>query len=183
MRLEITDETHNHVEWVVRWPVIWIELSLLVGLSVLSVFMLLSTHPARWILLGIVGGFTLVVGVAIAATTPLHEEGYLERLPDGGELSLTYVWLGLGRRTIVALPFQELDGFVYETQDFEKTERATYTMARLWASTQAQGLLKLSAWGNPVEIEPLGEVLSKAARRPLKERGQVVNDAAIAVDP
>ncbi len=168
MKLEITDESHNSVAWSVRWPVIRMEVSLLLGLSVLAGFMLLSAHPARWIWLGTVGGFTVIVGVAIAATTPIREEGHLERLPDGGELRLTYVWLILGRRTAFALPFQELAGFIYEAQDFQRTERSIYTMARLWASTHDDEALRLSTWGSPADVEPLGEILSKAARRPLE---------------
>jgi len=167
MKLEITDETHNTVDWQVRWPVVWIELGLLLGLSVLTAFMLISTHPARWIWLGTVGGLILIIGVGIAATTPVREMGHLERLPDGGELELTYVWLGLGKRTVIALPFDELVGFAYEAQDFERTERSIYTMARLWATTHDRGVLRLSAWGAPDKVELLGEALSKAARRPL----------------
>jgi hypothetical protein len=168
MNLEITDESHNRVEWLVRWPVVWVELGLLLGLSVLTIFILLSTHSARWIWLGTVGGFTIIIGVAIAATTPVSEEGYLERLPDGGELRLTCIWFGLGRRTRVDLPFPELDSFVYETQDFERTERSIYTMARLWARTRESDVSRLSAWGKPTVIEPLGAALSRAARRPLE---------------
>lgn len=167
MKLEITDESHNRVDWLVQWPVLWIEVGLWGGLSVLTVFILLVNHPARWIWLGAVGGLTLIVGVALAATTPIREEGHLERLPDGGELRLIRVWLGFGRRTVFVLPFQELVGFVYESQDFQRTEQSIYTMVRLWASTQDDGALRLSAWGRPSELEPLGEVLSKAARRPL----------------
>ncbi len=168
MKLDIIDESHNRVDWLVRWPVIWIELSLLLGLSVLTAVIMLSTSPARWIWLSTAGGFVMIVGVAIAMTTPIREEGYLERLPDGGELKLTYIWLGLGKRTEVALPFPDLDGFVCETQNFERTERSVYAMARLWARTRENDMRRLSAWGKPTTIEPLGEALSKAARRPLE---------------
>mgnify|MGYP006283425901 CR=1 FL=1 len=168
MKVEITDESHNRVDWQVRWPVVWIELALLLGLSVLAVFMLLSTHPARWIWLAGVGGFLLIVGVAIGATTPMREDGYLERLPDGGELRFERVWLGIGRRTAVALPFEELEGFLYETQDFRRTEQSIVTMGRLWVTTQDRGSLSISVWGKPASIEPLANALSKAARCPLE---------------
>ena len=164
MKLEITDESHNRVDWEVRWPVVRVEIGLLIGLVVLVVPIVFSPRPGRWFWLAAVGVLGVALGAIVAATTAVREEGYLERLPDGGELRVSRVWLGVGERVKVALPFEELSHFFIETQSFERAEDSVYPMARIWARTDGNEALQLSPWGEPSTIEPLGESLSKAAR-------------------
>jgi hypothetical protein len=99
-----------------------------------------------------------------AATTPVNERGYLERLPDGGELILTKFWLPIGPRQSLAIPVEHIDNFRYEVSEFQDSVEDKYHLARLWVVMKTEETRTLTRWHKPDAVKDLGDALAKACR-------------------
>ena len=100
MKIIITDEAHNRVDWVVRTPLLRILLGILVGWGIFTALVITSPSPLRWPMFGTVSGIVVMVILILAFTTPVREKGHLERTIDGGDVQRIKGWL---RRKKVAL--------------------------------------------------------------------------------
>lgn len=165
------EEGHNRVDWERHSSVIWIEVGILIGALAFTGLIVTSPSPMRWYLIGAVAGVLLIIAVLIALTTPLIDAGYLERLPEGGDLQRWKVWLGVGSRPEFDLPLEDVTGFVMETQLFEDTPRDTYVLSRVWAVLASGERRALTAWIPSETAEHLGEALARAGRRPFQAPG------------
>jgi hypothetical protein len=163
--IALTEESHNHIDWEVRTPVVWYEVGLLVGALFFAVLAVLSPSPLRWQAIGLVGGLLLIAAVALAVTTPMVDRGHLERLPEGGEVRRSRVWLFLGERPVLAWPLDDVVAFQMEGEIFEDVSPTTYRLARLWVVSREGDRRRLTQWASPASVRSLGEALGKAGRR------------------
>lgn len=165
MRLFITAESHNQVNWEVQTSVLWIEIGLLVGWVVGVGLILLMPGAGRWAVIAGLSAVVLGVGLILALTSPLAEYGDLLRQPDSGDIRRTQRWLLGGERLAWESPLEPVTGFFMETRVFEETGKQHYTLARLWAVLEGAAPVRLTTWGNLKEVETLGQSLAKAGRR------------------
>ena len=164
MNLEITSTSHNRVDWVIRTKILWIEISLICGV-IIAAFLLASTSsPIRWQVITVLITMSVVIAGILAATTPLIERGYLERLPDGGELLLSKFWLPIGPRKALTVPVDEISALKYEESEFQDSEEDKYMLARLWIIHKSEAPLQLCSWLDPETVNKLGDALAKACR-------------------
>ena len=119
MRIVLTEEDHNHVDWESRSPVVWIEVALLVGVLVFSLLVTPSASTLRRQAVSVVTAIVLALGGLLAVTTPVVDRGHLERLPEGGDLKRSKVWLVVGARAVVDVPLEDIDRFEVEVETFE----------------------------------------------------------------
>ena len=164
MQLEITSQSHNRVDWIVRTKILWLELALITFATVTVLLLVTTASPLRWWVTAIFLGVAVLVAVALAATTPYREIGSLERTPEGGMLELHRVWLPVGKRPAVTIPVQDIIEFRAETAQFQDAVEDQYRLARLWVIGQAGSHQLLTGWLAPESAYELGEALSKAAR-------------------
>ena len=167
MRIVLTDEGHNHVDWETRSPVVWIEVGLLVGVLVFSLLVTPSASALRRQAVSVVAVSVVALGGLLAATTPLADRGHLERLPEGGDLRRSKVWLVVGERTVVDVALEDIDGFEVEVETFEDAPPAVYRQARLWAVANEGSRYCLTDWAEADSVSDLRNSLGKAARRVL----------------
>lgn len=165
MHIVITEESHNRVSWQVRTPLLWIEGALLVGALVFALLVLPSPSPVRWQAIAVVDGILLVAGSVVAVTTPLIDQGYLERMPEGGEVQRAKVWPFVGARSVITRDLGEIVDFDLETEIFEDAPRETTQLCRLWAVSDAGERICLTNWAHPASVTALGTALAKAGRR------------------
>lgn len=165
MRIALTEESHNHVDWEVRWPLLGMEAGLLIGLVVFYLLVIPSPSPARWTLVGITTGVVIGVGVLLAALSPLVDRGHLERLPEGGDLKRTKVWPLIGERLMLDAEIDDIAGFEIEETLFEDAPPTTYGLARLWVVTKEGQRHTLTAWAQPETVAELQHALERALRR------------------
>lgn len=171
MRVEILQETHNRVDWQAKTPLVWIEAGLVLGAVAFGLLIVPSPHPSRWLVAGVVGGVVLLIGVIVAFTTPMAEQGHLERLPDGGDVGRVKAWPLIGTRTVVAVALDDITSFEVETTVFEDAGSDPYRRSRLWAVLDDGSREALTSWAEPSSVLALAEALSKAGRRPLDMSG------------
>ncbi|TFG73493.1 MAG: hypothetical protein E4H27_00670 [Anaerolineales bacterium] len=164
MRLEITSESHNRVDWVVRTKILWLEAGLVLGVLISTIIIASTASPIRWRVVSWLIGTAVVVAGILAATTPLHERGFVERLPEGGALVLTRTWIPIGAREAITIPVDLIAGFKYEVSVFQDSDEDRYSMARLWVNRLSDTPVKLTAWLDPETVSNLGEALGKACR-------------------
>jgi hypothetical protein len=164
MHLEITSTSHNRVDWVVRTKVIWMEIGLVSGVFITAVLLASTASPIRWRVITILISVSALIAGILAATTPVNEHGFLERLPDGGELILQKFWIPIGPREAVTIPVEEISGFKFEASIFQDSAEDRYPMARLWIIRKEDGPVKLTAWLEPESVNELGDALAKACR-------------------
>lgn len=169
MRIVLTEESHNHVDWETRSPVVWIEVGLLVGLLVMCLLVIPSPSPLRWPVLGTCAALILALGGLLAVTTPVVDRGHLERLPEGGDLKRTRMWLGGIERVTVDLPLEDIDRFEVESESFDDVPPAVVHQARLWGLTGDGARYCLTDWAEPDSVNALGLALEKAGRRELAQ--------------
>ena len=93
MRVVLTEESHNHVDWEVKSALVRIELGILVGTAIVCTVLFTSPSELRWAVGGAVAAASVAAMIVFALTTPLSENGHMERLPDGGDLKRTQKWL------------------------------------------------------------------------------------------
>ena len=167
MRIVLTEEGHNYVDWETRSPVVWIEVGLLVGLLVFSLLVTPSASTLRRQAVSVVAVTVLALGGLLAATTPVADRGHLERLPEGGDLKRSKVWLVVGERAVVDVGLEEIDGFEVEVETFEDVPPAVYRQARLWAVANDGSRYCLTGWAEVDSVSDLGDSLAKAGRRAL----------------
>jgi len=167
MRIVLTDEGHNHVDWETRSPVVWIEVGLLVGVLVFSLLVTPSASALRRQAVSVVAVSVVALGGLLAATTPLADRGHLERLPEGGDLRRSKVWLVVGERTVVDVALEDIDGFEVEVETFEDVPPAVYRQARLWAVANEGSRYCLTDWAEADSVSDLRNSLGKAGRRVL----------------
>ncbi len=164
MRLEITSESHNRVDWVVRTKIIWLEAGLVLGVFIATIIIASTASPIRWrVVSWLIGSAVLIAGI-LAATTPLSERGSVERLPEGGELILTRTWIPIGSRRALSIPVDLISGYKYEVSIFQDSDEDRYPMARLWVSRKSDPPVKLTGWLDPETVSQLVEALGKACR-------------------
>lgn len=169
MQFEIVDEAHNHVEWVGRSPLLRLLVGVLVGWTVVAVFVF-TAPGAQAVRVGLtVTGIALALALALTFTTPLTELGRLERTLDGGTLTRRRRWLIGGLRVAWEAPLEAVSGFQMEHQAFVESAGHTYTLARLWVVLDDGSFAPLTDWAAPDNIHELGELLAKAGRRVFEE--------------
>jgi hypothetical protein len=164
MHLEITFTSHNRVDWVVRTKILWIEISLILGVLVAVSLLASTASPIRWRVITILIAIASIIAGILAATTPVIERGFLERLPDGGELVISKFWIPIGPRKALMLPVDDILGFRYEVSVFQDSEEDRYPMARLWVIRKVDSPQKVTGWLDPEGVDSLGDALAKACR-------------------
>ena len=167
MRIVLTEESHNHVDWETRSPVVWMEIGLLVGILVFSLLVMPSASTLRRQAVSVVAAIILALGGLLAATTPVADRGHLERLPEGGDLKRSKVWLVVGARVVVEVALEDIDGFEVEVETFEDVPPTIYRQARLWAVANDGSRHCLTDWAGVDSVSDLGSSLEKASRRVL----------------
>lgn len=160
-----TEERHNHIDWEIRNPILWYEVGLLIGALFFAALAAFSPSPLRWTAIGLVSGLLLLVGVILAFTTPRIDQGHLERLPEGGDVRLSRVWLLLGERPVLTWELDDVVAFQMEERTFEDVSPSTYRLARLWMLNREGERRRVTRWAKPDSVRVLGEALSKAGRR------------------
>lgn len=164
MHLEITFESHNRVDWVVRTKILWIEIGLVLGVMISTSIIASTASPIRWrVVSWLIAVSTLIAGI-LAATTPMRERGFVERLPDGGDLILNKIWIPIGSRKALTVSVDMISGFKYDVSIFQDADEDQYRMARLWVMRKSDTPLKLTGWLDPETVDSLGEALGKACR-------------------
>ena len=174
MRIAIGEAESNHVTWTVRSPLYKLLVGVLVATVFLVALLLPSPTPARWGAIGLVVAGALVVAVILTLTTPLVDEGHLERLPDGGSLERTRTWPLVAPRTVLQLSLDRVAAFEVETSAFEDAPPTTLTLARLQVRDVDGATRLLTEWAEPASVLALGEALAKAGRRELTRLSPVV---------
>ena len=164
MRVLITAESHNQVNWEIQTPVVRIELGLLAGWGLFAALIGISPSPLKWVLVGGVGFVILGVAALLALTTPVAEFGCLERTPEGGDVRRSKRWLLSGERVAWMSPLESVTGFRVETRTFEEVGDQTYTLARLWVMPAEGAPALLTGWSEQQQVTSLGESLAKAGR-------------------
>ena len=167
MRIVLTEESHNHVDWETRSPVVWMEIGLLVGILVFSLLVMPSASTLRRQAVSVVAAIILALGGLLASTTPVADRGHLERLPEGGDLKRSKVWLVVGARVVVEVALEDIDGFEVEVETFEDVPPTIYRQARLWAVASDGSRHYLTDWAEIDSVSDLGSSLEKASRRVL----------------
>lgn len=166
VRIAIVDESHNRVDWETRSPLLWIEGGLGVAALFFALLVVPSPSPYRWLALGAVVGVLVLLAVILAITTPLVDQGSLERLPEGGDLQRLKVWLLRGPRPAVEADLGEVARFEAETEIFEDSPLDIYQLSRLWAIFKDGERRCLTDWCEPASVAALGDALSRAGRLP-----------------
>jgi len=138
-----------------------------VGALVFSLLVTPSASALRRQAVGVVTAIVLVLGALLAVTTPVVDRGHLERLPEGGDLRRSKVWLLVGARTVVDVPLEDIGGFEVEIETFEDVPPAVYRQARLWAVANDGSRYCLTDWAETDSVSDLGNSLAKAGRRVL----------------
>ena len=164
MNLEITSTSHNRVDWVVHTKILWIEIALICSVFIAAILLASTASPIRWQVITILISVSALIAGVLAATTPVNERGYLERLPDGGELLVSKFWIPIGPRKAMTVPVDAISGFKYEASIFQDSDEDRYPMARLWVIRKQDIPLKLTGWLDPETVNDLGDALSKACR-------------------
>ncbi len=167
MQIALTEESHNHVDWEAKRPVVWMEVGLLAALLVLALLVIPSPSQRRWLVLGGAAAVFVALGVLLAATSPLADRGHLERLPEGGDLKRSKVWILVGERLVVDQELDGIAGFEVEQATFEDAPPATYDLARLWAVSMEGHRFSLTEWAEPESVLRLEKALERALRRQL----------------
>lgn len=167
MHIVLTEEGHNYVDWETRSPVLWIEVGLLMGLVVFSLLVTPSASILRRQAVRVVAVIVVALGGLLAATTPVADRGHLERLPEGGHLKRSKVWLVVGERTVVDVVLEDIDGFEVEVETFEDVPPAVYRQARLWAVANEGSRYCLTDWAEADSVSDLRDSLGRAGRRML----------------
>jgi hypothetical protein len=167
MRIVLTEEDHNHVVWESRSPVVWIEVALLAGVLIFSLLVTPSASTFRRQAVSVVAAIVLALGGLLAITTPAVDRGHLERLPEGGGLKRSKVWLVIGKRAVVDVALEDIDRFEVEVETFEDVPPAVYRQARLWAVANDGSRHCLTDWAEADTVSDLGNSLAKAGRRAL----------------
>jgi hypothetical protein len=169
MKIQITDEAHNRVDWIVRTPLVRILLGVLVGWASFAALVVTSPSPLRWPLVGSVSAVVVIVVLILAFTTPVRERGYLERTIDGGDVQRVKRWLLAGKRVAWETPLDTISGFQMELRNFEESPEHIYTLARLWVVLTDDSLALLTDWAEPQVVQALGTSLARAGRRVFEE--------------
>lgn len=164
MQLEITATSHNRVDWVIRSKIIWIEIGLILGVTITSLLLAYTGSPVRWRLIAVLVTFAVIIAGVLASTNPVTQRGVLERLPDGGELVVTKFWLPIGPRKALVLPVDEIEVFRYQSDTFQDADSVPYQMGQLWIHEKSGKRHKLTGWLDPNAVMNLGEELAKASR-------------------
>jgi hypothetical protein len=164
MFLEITSTSHNRVDWIVRTRILWIEVSLVIGVFITASLLASTPSSIRWYVISVLIAVATVMAGLLAATTPVNEHGSLERLPDGGELVLTKFWIPIGPRKSLKIPVDDIAAFKYESSIFQDSKVDKYPMSRLIVLRKEGKPLRLTGWLEPDTVSELGDALSKACR-------------------
>ncbi|MBN1488186.1 MAG: hypothetical protein JW981_11140 [Anaerolineae bacterium] len=168
MEIAFTEEGHKLVNWEGRTSLIRFEVGLLVALVAFVALFAPSPGALRWWFIGGGSVVMLTVGLYLALTMPILEQGMLERYPEGGVAYRMQRWLFRGQQMAWELSLDNLNVLRVEFCDFEGLGGATYSMARLWVLLNEGEPLLLLDWNDPQKVCALGTVLAKAARRPLE---------------
>lgn len=175
MRTEFVEESRSRVSWKSRSPLIYAEVGLLLLAVAFAGVAMLTHSAARWAVMVAVVGVCVLVGLLLAVTVPLVDQGFVERLPEGGRVERARTWLLRGVRPLLATDLDGLVAFEVETEAFEDAPPATYEQARLWVVSEGGERHPLTGWAEPSSVIALGEALGKTARRPFEVRsGNVV---------
>jgi hypothetical protein len=167
MRIAIGEGGHNRVTWEARSPLLRVLLGLLIATVFLAALVIPSPSPVRWRVVGLLVGFALVLATILTVTTPLVDGGYLERLPDGGQLERFRAWPLINPRMVLQLPLDEVSTFEVEAADFEDFAPEMTRLARLWVRDTSGRRALLTDWAEPSSVTELGESLAKTGRREL----------------
>ena len=174
MRIQVTEETHNRVVWEVNTFLARIEIGLLAGMAVCLALLIILPPPGLWgwLVIAIVFMGAPTAAILLALTTPLREQGLVERSPEGGVVRFEQRWI-LPRKPVVwELSLEDIAGFSVEQQTFAETSARARTLARLWVllppeDDEQQPRMPLTNWLEVNVTQALGQSVTHVARCPL----------------
>lgn len=164
MKATIVEEAHNRVVWEVKTALLWMVLGLFGGGIGAAAWLVVAPSPLHLTLAGILMALVISVAGFLALTTPLAEQGEVERTLDGGHVARTRRWLFFGKRLAWEAPLEVIVGFRPEPRLFEDTAEQTYTLSRLVALVADADPVPLTDWLDPPFVLDLSASLTKAAR-------------------
>lgn len=167
MEIILTEESHNHVDWEVRLPLVWMEVGLVIGVLLVALVAIPSPSSRRWVIFGGAAASLVSIGALLAIASPGVDRGHLERLPEGGDLRRARVWPIVGTRVVLDVGLDDIAGFDLEPAVFEDAPPASYRLARLWAVASDGTRYPLTAWAEPESVTRLEKALERALRRQL----------------
>jgi len=112
------------------------------------------------------------IAILLALTTPLGEQGLVERSPEGGVVRLEQRWILQRKPMVWDSSLEAISGFSVEQQTFAETSARARTLARLWVflppeDDEQQPRMPLTNWLEVNVTQALGQSLAHVARRPL----------------
>ena len=174
MRIQVTEETHNRIVWEVDTFLARIEIGLLAGMAVCLALLVILPPPGLlgWLVVAIVFMGAPTTAILLALTTPLWEQGLVERTPEGGVVRLERRWILQRKPVVWEMSLEGVAGFSVEQQTFAETSARARTLARLWVFLPPEGdeqqpRMPLTNWLEVNVAQALGQSLAHVARRPL----------------
>ncbi|MCD6345253.1 MAG: hypothetical protein J7M17_06610 [Anaerolineae bacterium] len=174
MRIQVTEETHNRVVWEVDTSLARIEIGLLVSMAVCLALLIILPSPGLlgWLAIAIVVMGAPTAAILLALTTPLREQGLVERTPEGGVVRLEQRWMFQRKPVVWESSLEDVAGFSVEQQTFAETKSRAQTLARLWVflppeDAEQQPRMPLTNWLEVNVVQALGKSVTHVARRPL----------------
>ncbi len=174
MRIQVTEETHNRVVWEANTFLARIEIGLLAGIVVCLALLIILPPPGLvgWLIIAIVFMGAPTIAILLALTTPLREQGLVERSPEGGVVRFEQRWILQRKPVVWELSLEGIAGFSVEQQTFAETSARARTLARLWVFLPPEGdeqqpRMPLTNWLEVNVVQALGQSVTHVARRPL----------------
>ncbi len=173
MQFRITEETHNRVAWEMYTPLVRLEIGLGVGLLlwIIVVVVLPGFTGFGWLVMAVLLASILGAALYLALSTPLVEQGVMERLPDGGGIRRVQRWLIGGDREAMSLPLENVEGYTVEVRTFTGMGGELRRLARLRVLPRGEAdalPLWLTDWLEPEAAETFSWALAQASRRPVQ---------------
>ena len=172
MHIQVTEETHSLIVWEVDTFLARIEIGLLVSMAICLALLIILPTPGLlgWLAIAIVVMGAPTAAILLALTTPLREQGLVERSPEGGVVRFEQRWI-LPRKPVVwELSLEDIAGFSVEQQTFAETGARARTLARLWVllppeDDEQQPRMPLTNWLEVNVAQALGQSLAHVSRR------------------
>jgi len=169
MQVKILDEQHNAVRWELRRPLVEIELGILGGMLLLIAGLFFVQSAVRWPF--IAGVVTLALGAAfyVAFTTPLWEQGAMERAPEGGTVTCERRWLLRRELERWEAPLDSVESVGVMLRTVEETDGHVVPAARCYVRLAEGGApVPLTGWATVESATQLAQSFARAARLPVE---------------